>query len=80
MTYTVATTEVVTTLNGQIQVRNTNDCVVGSHESLMAAFETPLHLLRDGATIEREGRILATFFACEEKSGMWRVWVYGGLK
>lgn len=67
------------TLRRQIQVRNTLDSVPLPCDSLMAAFETPVSLLRDGATIEQDGRIVATYFAKDERGGDWRVWVYGGL-
>lgn len=58
-------------------VRNAGDSVVGVFGSLMSAFEVHRSQLRDGATIEREGRIIATYVATN--NGSWRVWFFGGL-
>ena len=80
MSLTVRTAEAAATADSSCSVRNPGDAVVATFASLMSAFEVPLHQLRNGATIERAGRILATFFAHDEKSGQWRVWVFGGLQ
>jgi hypothetical protein len=59
-------------------VRNTRDSVPMPFPSLMAAFETPVSRLRDGATIEHEGRIVATYFTKRTALGRWCLWFYGG--